>query len=147
MPRVRDLLYRFRPAGAPGAATAAGVPADRSADLAAELEPLFALLASTEQECAEIGAAATRELPLIRAKGAERARGVIADATARSQAERAAVTAQLRQRVESESAQLLVAAEREAAGVRELADGRMPEFTARIVGEVRQMLGESGENR
>ena len=50
MPRVRDVLYRFRPAGAPGAASSAGVPVDRSADLAAELEPVFALLADTEQE-------------------------------------------------------------------------------------------------
>ena len=32
MPRVRDVLHRFSPAGAPGAASTAGVPVDRVAD-------------------------------------------------------------------------------------------------------------------
>ena len=45
VPRVSDLLYRFRPSGAPGAATQAGVPADRARDLAEELEPVFASVA------------------------------------------------------------------------------------------------------
>ena len=56
MVRVREVLHSFRPAGAPGAAGAVGVPADRGADLAAELEPEFAQLASTERECARIAA-------------------------------------------------------------------------------------------
>jgi hypothetical protein len=61
MPRVRDLLYRFRPEGAPGAAAAAGVPADRAAELTAELEPL---IAAAEAHTASERAAATDEAQL-----------------------------------------------------------------------------------
>ena len=32
MPRSRDTLQRFRPAGTPGAASAAGIPVDRVAE-------------------------------------------------------------------------------------------------------------------
>ncbi len=45
MPRVRDWLDRFRPAGGPGAPSAAGVPTDRHAAASAELAPVFAALA------------------------------------------------------------------------------------------------------
>jgi hypothetical protein len=44
VPRVRDWLDRFRPAGGPGAPSAAGVPTDRRAVAAAELAPVFAAL-------------------------------------------------------------------------------------------------------
>ena len=37
---ARDLLHRFRPVGAPGAAPA-GVPADRVAEVSRELQPVF----------------------------------------------------------------------------------------------------------
>ena len=50
MPRTRGLLQRFRGAGAPGAASAVGVPADRVAETAAELEPVFARLAPVQAE-------------------------------------------------------------------------------------------------
>lgn len=53
MPAMRDFLERFRPAGAPGPAAAA-VPADRPAELAAELEAVFALLNEAEAERLEI---------------------------------------------------------------------------------------------
>ena len=74
MPRVRDLLYRFRPSGAPGAATAAGVPVDRTAKLAAELDPVFARLADTEEECAAILAEGRRRAEDIRRRDQGRCR-------------------------------------------------------------------------
>jgi hypothetical protein len=98
MPRVRDVLQRFRPSGAPGAATAAGVPADRAHELAAELEPVFALLADTERECADIVDRARRAESGIRVREAERARGVLAAGRARVEAERAAAAARSRGR-------------------------------------------------
>ena len=63
MPGVRDLLYRFRPAGAPGPPSAAAVPADRVADRVAELAPVFALLAETETRCAVLREEAARDAP------------------------------------------------------------------------------------
>jgi hypothetical protein len=41
-----DFLRRFRPAGTPEAAARAGVPVDRAAEAAGELEPVLALLAA-----------------------------------------------------------------------------------------------------
>lgn len=104
MPRVRDVLQRFRPSGAPGAATAAGVPVDRTGELAAELEPVFALLAETERECATLLDRAREEEAAIRARDAERARSIVATGRARLDAERAAATARSRGRGGTESA-------------------------------------------
>jgi vacuolar-type H+-ATPase subunit H len=142
VPRVRDLLYRFRPAGAPGAAAAAGVPVDRRADLTAELEPLFARLASTEEECSRIRERGRDEAEAIRRRAAERAQAIVAAADARTQAERDSATARLWQRGETESSALLAAAQQEAAAVRERAAERMPTHVARVLESVRDLLGE-----
>ena len=104
MPRVRDFLYRFRPAGAPGAAAAAAVPIDRTAELTAELKPLFASLARTERECADIRERADGDAVAIRAHAADRARGLLSVAEARTAAERAAAAATAQQRAESQAA-------------------------------------------
>src|SRR5512135_1507062 len=53
MADLRDFLARFRPAGTPGAARA-GVPADRPAELEAEVGPVLALLAGTDAECGRL---------------------------------------------------------------------------------------------
>lgn len=94
MPRMRDLLQRFRPTSAPGAASAGGVPADRQADLAAELRPLMEALEATQATCraiiddARAAADLTRahardEVGRIRASAPERAAAESADAAAR----------------------------------------------------------------
>jgi hypothetical protein len=88
MPRVRDVLLRFRPSGTPGAATAAGVPVDRANEVAAELEPVFDLLAETERECARIIEDAVAESVGIRARDAARARAVVASGQALVESER-----------------------------------------------------------
>lgn len=88
MPRVRDVLLRFRPSGAPGAATAAGVPVDRANEVAAELEPVFGLLAETERECARILEDAVAESAGIRARDTARARAVLASGQALVESER-----------------------------------------------------------
>ncbi|KAE8765526.1 hypothetical protein, partial [Georgenia thermotolerans] len=61
MPRARDILQRFRPAGTPGAAAPAGVPADRVTEMAAELEPVLARLAEAQAEADQVRAAARQE--------------------------------------------------------------------------------------
>lgn len=61
MPSTRDLLQRFRPAGAPGAATATGVPADRIEEREAELAPVFHLLEDAVAEAARIRQEAAAE--------------------------------------------------------------------------------------
>ena len=52
MATLRDYVRRFRPAGAPGAAAPAGVPADRGAELDAELAGVFEELRGASEEAA-----------------------------------------------------------------------------------------------
>jgi hypothetical protein len=144
VPRVRDLLYRFRPAGAPGAAGPAGVPANRDAERATELEPLFAQLADAERECAEIREQGRRDAERIRARGVEEARSILAAATAGIQAARAAASAQMQRKAETESAALLASAQAQAAAVRESAAQRIPEYVDLAVESVRTLLGKDG---
>lgn len=88
MPQLGDFLDRFRPAGAPGAATRAGVPADRVAELSAELDPVLAMLAATDAQCARIVAEAGREASRIAGAARERAVRIAADGGERAQAAR-----------------------------------------------------------
>ena len=142
MVRVRDVLHSFRPAGAPGAAGAAGVPADRGADLAAELEPVFAQLASTERECAGIAARAGQAAAKVRAREAERARGTIAAARERMDAERAAAVAQMRPNALEKSTSAAVAAEREAAVIRRHAGEHMGSYVDLVVASVGRLIDD-----
>lgn len=143
MPRARDLLYRFRPAGAPGAASATAVPLDREADLAEELQPLFAQLASTETECAAIRAAGRRDASDIRERETERARGIVAGANGRMTAERAAASADAQQQAVAVTDALLAAAESDAEAVRARVEERLPEYVDRVVRSVLEMLDEA----
>jgi hypothetical protein len=115
MPSTRDLLQRFRPAGAPGAATATGVPADRIEERDVELAPVFDLLADTVAESTKIRREAAVEAEWRRQRAREAAVARVAAArleadsiraqtltevqhvaavTARDSAERARETAQ-----------------------------------------------------
>lgn len=142
MARVRDVLYRFRPAGAPGAASAAGVPVDRAADLAAELEPLLAQLATTERTVAGIREQAIRDAAEIRARDVERAHSIVTTAAQRADAERAAAAAQMRRRAEGEAAGALADAEREAAELGDRTAARIPAYVALVVDSVNRLVGD-----
>ena len=68
MAGLRAVLFRFRPAGTPGAPTPGAVPGDRAAEADAELAPVLAELA----ELAEL-AGVQDEAARIRAEGRARA--------------------------------------------------------------------------
>jgi len=142
MARVGDLPYRFRPAGAPGAASAAGVPIDRRADQVVELEPIFAQLADTERRCLNIRERARRDAAAIRAREADRASGLAAATGSRTEAERAAVVASVGQRADTEADAMLAEAQPEAEALRNRANDRMPDVVAQVVAVVLGMLGE-----
>ncbi|MGQ4420037.1 hypothetical protein ACN6LA_007802, partial [Streptomyces sp. SAS_269] len=80
---LRDFLERFRPTGTPGAA-AVGVPADRAAERAAELEPALARLTDVQQEAARIRVAADEAAEALRRDAAREAERVVADARERA---------------------------------------------------------------
>jgi hypothetical protein len=140
MPRVRDLLYRFRPTGTPGAATAAGVPVDRRGDLAAELEPLFSRLEATGRQCAQILEQGRRDAAVTRSRAEDRAGAVLSAAAHHAEAERAAAAARVGRDAALSFADSRRDAEREAAQVRELAAARMTAFTRMVVDDVRAVL-------
>ena len=88
MPEGRDFLDRFRPAGAPGSAARAGVPADRARELADELDPVLALLDDTHAECQRIIAGAGQEAERIMAAARSEAGRIAADAGTRARTAR-----------------------------------------------------------
>ena len=140
MPRARDFLERLRPVGAPGAAGPAGVPADRSAEVAVELQPVFAALADVEAELRRERDAGREEAAQRRRRASERAAEILAGARGAAQAERAAVATTLRYQADAAAADAQAAAEREAAQIHRRAARRLPALVATVVDRVRADL-------
>jgi hypothetical protein len=105
-----DILSRFKSAAAPGAASQAGVPADRAAQLAAELEPVLEMLAKTRERCAAIAADGELEAARIARRAADRAAAIASEGSERAAAARDAAAEQV-----MSAAQAQVAAELSAA--------------------------------
>lgn len=150
MARVRDYLDRFRPAGAPGAASGAGVPADRRADLDVELRPVFAALTEVEQECARIREQADRRARARSDEAAERARTIVAGAASDARATRAAAAVSGRRQAAGWIAEIGAAADREAEAVQRRARAVRRDLVTRAVAMLRAEIagratdGEAG---
>jgi uncharacterized membrane protein YqiK len=126
MPGLRDLLHRFRPIGAPGAPSAAGVPVDQRARAEAELEPVFAALAGTDHRCAElrrIGAAFARA---HQAEAREQAELMLAAAQRTAPEERARVAAEAERHAQAELDRASAEQSTETAQLRENAESILP---------------------
>lgn len=80
----RQFLSRFRPAAVPGPAGAGKMPVDRPAEAAAELAPVFALLADTEADAARIVTDAAARAARTRADAERAATATAAEARARA---------------------------------------------------------------
>lgn len=139
MPRLRDLLLRFRPTGGPGAATAGGVPADRAADMSAELRPVFVELADTERQCQEVLGEASRAVARITLDGREQARDIRANAGQRATVARAEAASRLRREADDEIRARSDAVELAAQAV----DARVADLLARYVDSVAAATGLS----
>ena len=145
---ARELLERFRPVGAPGAAAPAGVPADRVAELSRELQPVFDELVEVQRQCAELRTAAAAEATVRRDAGAARARAIVAAARLDAEAQRADAAARVRHEAERESAATLADAEREAEEIRRRVAERMDGHVMHVVSAVRHVIAaEPGEGR
>jgi vacuolar-type H+-ATPase subunit H len=132
MPRIRDLLYRFRPASAPGAASASGVPADRTADMAGELQPVFAQLSATEEECRGLVQSAEQQAARILDTAREHARELSRQASERAATARAqAMTRVLRG--DDAAEELIQDANRTAAQLASRAEQLLPRYVETVV--------------
>jgi vacuolar-type H+-ATPase subunit H len=147
MSPLRDFLQRFTPAGTPGKAAAAAVPADRARDLAAELEPVFAMLAVPEAERVRILSEADGDARRIRDDARRRADDLVATARERAQAVRAEAAAAVLARAEAAADAEMRAAEQEAQAIQVGAARRMPGYVSRAVRAVLTLAGaESGDD-
>jgi hypothetical protein len=144
MTRVERILERLRPAGAPGTAAPAGVPADRVAELAAELEPVLARLDGVQAQCDRIRTDAAEEADRRRRIAVERARQVVKEGWRAAEAERSAAAAAVEHQVAAEAATARAAGERSAAAVRELGRTRTLELVDRVTAMVRGLAEEPG---
>jgi len=142
MPPLRDFLARFRPAGSPGPAARAGVPADRTGELAAEVAPVLARLDDTGAECERLIAQARREAEQIVAAARSAADAIAADAAERAEAVRAQAAQQVLATARKQAARATQAATQQAAQTRELARQRTPALVGRIVGTIRHVQVE-----
>jgi vacuolar-type H+-ATPase subunit H len=143
MPALRDFLVRFRPAGPPGAAARAGVPADRSRELEAEVGPVLALLENADAERERIIAQARRDADQITAAARAEAAAIAADAGRRAGVARAEAARQAMALARDEAAQAVDSAMRQAMRTRELAGQRMPALASRAVDTIRKL--EAGD--
>jgi regulator of protease activity HflC (stomatin/prohibitin superfamily) len=135
--RSRDLLERFRLAGTPGAASVAGVPADRVAEVSAELEPVFVALLDVQERAHRVRADAQREADRRRSEAREQARALLSAAQREADAIRADAAAAVRREADAEDAAVLSAAGREVDLIRRQAVDRTPAFVDRVMASVR----------
>jgi hypothetical protein len=145
--RVRGILDRLRPAGAPGAAARAGVPVDRRESLDRELAPAFAHLEPVLRECAQITREAADAARRREAEAASQANDIIAGARTASEAERAQAAAAAHTSAASETERILGEARAQALEVRRRGEQRRSPLVARVVDLVRADLRGLADDR
>ncbi|MEU4421536.1 hypothetical protein AB0F81_12990 [Actinoplanes sp. NPDC024001] len=140
MPGIRDILTRFRPAGAPGRPSPAGVPADRRAAARAELTSVFAALTGTQGDAAAIRQHA-HERAAARVEAARsQTRYIVDQAHAASETARARAATEVWQAAQQELAELHSEAERSAAALRDRAEARLPAWREIVTAQLRTDL-------
>ncbi|WP_405522559.1 hypothetical protein OG426_05040 [Streptomyces canus] len=133
MTGFRDFLTRFRPAASPGRAAPGGVPADRSAELRAELTPPLALLEQAEAEARSVREQADASATARRREAEGQAETIVAAAHEEARQVRARTAEQVLREAEGEAEALLAEAEREATVVRDRARSRTPALVDRVL--------------
>lgn len=144
--RIRGILDRLRPAGAPGEATRAGVPVDRLESLRGELAPVFAQLEPVLRECARITQEATAEARRRESDAAGQAQAIVAKAQAESEAERAEAGAAAGATADRETEHVLADAYERAQEVRRRGEQLRPQRVARVLDLVRAEVHAFADN-
>jgi len=145
MASLRSILKRFRPAGAPGAAAARAVPADRVAERSAELEPLLALLDDVEAAAARIRADADDYAARCRRDAAEEVTAIAVRAKLDAAAARADAEARARSETEAELAEVVRGGDVALDALRARVAERMPGHVDHVIAEVTAMVAELAE--
>ncbi|MGW3354383.1 hypothetical protein ACWDFL_03025 [Streptomyces bungoensis] len=143
---LRDFLERFRPAGTPGA-SATGVPADRAAERAAELEPALARLARAQQEADRIRAEADEAARKIREDAAREAARLMAAAREQAPEVRRQAAEPPLDRARGEAEAVRASGARAASAVRARAAERMPGLVERAVADAVRLPARGSQGR
>jgi hypothetical protein len=139
---VRDFLERLRPSGTPGAPSVAGVPADRVAERATELDAVFALLDEVQAEVARIGSAADQEARRRRGMAHQQADAIVAEARRLAEAERSAAAASAQAGAGEQARVISAGAQARAATIAAEARSREPALVVSILEQARaELLG------
>jgi len=141
VPGLRDYLDRFRSASAPGAGRT-GVPADRSAELEAELTAVLALLDGVHAQCAGIVAQARWDAGRIVAAAREEAAAVTADADRRARTARDEAAREVLAAARAEAVGIAARAGQQVSRVRDRAGERIPALASKAVGLARGLQTE-----
>jgi hypothetical protein len=137
MATLRDFVRRFRPAGTPGAAAPAGVPADRVSERTAELGPVFDALQDTVTEAETIVAGGRGEAERRRVTAAQQVAELLAGAQQEADAARALGAAAAIASAAGEQEGLLDRARSDAAKIRNGTSEQLPILVDRVVAVVR----------
>ena len=140
MPRGRDFLERFRPVGAPGAPAARGVPADRVAELAAELAPVLALLDPVQAQADAVLEDARAEAERRRNAARSVAEREVATARRRAESERATAAAGATRAADEQAGLDLATAQRAADEVASTSSERLPGLLSTVRREIDRRL-------
>lgn len=137
---TRDLLERWRPSAAPGAPSAAGVPADRVAERSAELEPVLGLLADVQAEVDRIRSDTVAEAARRRAAAHEQSRALIREAQRQAHAERSAAAAAAQAAGKESATRILAQAHRDSRSIAERSQARESTLVEQVLGQARDEI-------
>ncbi len=138
---VGDILRRFRFHGVPGAPAPAGVPVDRTAEIEAELAPVFALLEAAQVGATTLVEEATADTARRHAAAAEQARALLVEARSQADAARAQSAAVRLAQAQGQSRALAEGARREVERIALVCAERTPHLVEELVRRVLS-LGE-----
>lgn len=139
MAQLHDFLDRFRPAGTPGAAGRAAVPADHAREMEAELLSVLALLDGTDARCAGIVTQARDDAERIVTAARAEAATLLSDAGQRAAAARADAVQHVVAAARADAANAVASAHEQARQVAELAGQRTPALAGRAIELVRHL--------
>ena len=139
MTALHAFLERFRPAGAPGAPDSAGVPANRSRELEAELSPVLSLLDEVDSESAHIIERARHDAGHVIAAARDQAAAQLAGSARRARAARDEAAQAVLAAAQAEAAATVASAARRASQARERAEPRIPALASKAVELVREL--------
>jgi vacuolar-type H+-ATPase subunit E/Vma4 len=140
VPQWQNVLDRFRPAGTPGAAGRPGIPADRSADAAAELTEVLALLDDVQEQAARTRQAATDRAQEIRRAAQREAAELITKARYDAESVRAQSEADALREADADEENLRSETEAEIARLRQRAGERLEHDVDTVAAQARGWL-------